>query len=68
MDHQPVGHLQRHLGQVLVGPMDGVARLEAHHPAPALLGEDGARLGRRATVRRERRIGRAISTVTSPPR
>ncbi len=35
MEDEPVRHLERHLGQVLVRAMDGIARLEAGHLLPA---------------------------------
>ncbi len=60
VDHQPVDRLERHLGEVLMSPMDRVPRLEAHDPAPALLGKEGARLGGRAAELGERRVLGAV--------
>ena len=39
MDEEPVGDLERALGQVLVGAVDRVAGLEGDDALPAALGE-----------------------------
>jgi hypothetical protein len=39
MDEEPVGDLERRLGQVLMGAVDRIASLEGDHPLPAPLGE-----------------------------
>ena len=55
MDDEPVGELQRELGQVLVRAVDRVPRLEAGHAAPASFGDAGAKLAGAQPVARERR-------------
>ena len=45
MDEKSVDRLERDLGQVLVGPVDRVACLEADDALPAALGKDPPRLG-----------------------
>ncbi len=56
VDDDPVRELQRQLGQVLVGPVDRVARLEPGHPGPAPLRDAGAQVARAQPVAREGRL------------
>jgi hypothetical protein len=56
MDEQAVHGLERTLRQVLVRAVDRVPRLEADDAAPALLGEERARLGRVSVELRKRRL------------
>ena len=56
MDEKSVDRLERDLGQVLVGPVDRVARLEANDALPAAFGEDPPRLGRVASQLGELRL------------
>ena len=56
MDEKSVDRLERDLGQVLVGPMDRVSRLEPDHALPAALGEDPPRHGRVASQLGELRL------------
>ena len=58
MDDDAVGELERELGQVLVGAVDGIARLEARDALPPLGGDARAQLPRRQTMRGERKIVR----------
>src|ERR671916_2476805 len=58
VEEQAVHDLQRALLDVLVGAVDGVARLEADDALPALLGKDLAQLARGVVVLGERlRVG-----------
>ena len=56
MDQEAVDGLERTLGEVLVGPMDRVAGLEADDPFPAALGEGSAGVGRVERELGERRL------------
>ena len=51
MQQQPVDDLERALLQVLVGTVDGIARLEPDHPVPPALDEGSSGLrGRQAEL------------------
>ena len=53
MKEEPVGHLERRLGQVLVSPVDRVPGLEGHDPLPTAVGERLLRLGGRQVAAHE---------------
>ncbi len=66
VDHEPVGLLERELGEVLVRAVDRVAGLEAGHAAPAALGDLRAQLARRQAEAREGQVLRQRQHLHAP--
>src|SRR5580765_62771 len=60
MNEQPVAAFERALLKVFVRAVNGVAGLESDDAAPALLGEERARLSRIESMRRELDFAGAI--------